>query len=375
MLIFWLVICTMYSLLILSFIIGFGRIKSFQEVDKTAANTFSIVIPFKNETQNLPGLLLSLSRLNYPKTKFEILLVDDASTDTYEQLIFDFITENPEIDLQILTNVRKSNSPKKDAISLAVQTAQYDWIVTTDADCKIPQLWLATLSEFINQQQPKMVVMPVTYTANNTFLERFQTLDFLSLIGSTIGSFGIQKPFLCNGANLAYSKEIFQQLSGFEGNDTIASGDDIFLMEKLQKHDAASLQYLKSEQVIVSTKPQPTWKTLLHQRRRWAAKTSAYQNPFSKLVAVIVLLMNIALPIFGILSFLTIIPFKFWLLGFAIKFNLDFFLLNKTVQFFQQDRVLRSYVSAFFLYPLFVAVVVIQSFFGTYNWKGHTFKK
>jgi hypothetical protein len=62
-------------------------------------------------------------------------------------------------------------------------------------------------------------------------LHHFQQLDIASLQGATIGSFGINKGFMCNGANFVY-QILFQELNGFHGNDTIASGDDVFLLQK-----------------------------------------------------------------------------------------------------------------------------------------------
>ena len=76
-----------------------------------------------------------------------------------------------------------------------------------------------------------MIAGAVTYDCNSSFLHQFQQLDMASLQGATIGSFGIDQGFMCNGANLAYTKSLFTALDGFTGNDKIASGDDVFLGE------------------------------------------------------------------------------------------------------------------------------------------------
>ena len=141
-----------------------------------------------------------------------------------------------------------------------------------------------TFDNFIQKNKPKTICAPVTYQVKNTLLEQFQLLDFISLIGTTIGAFGIKNPFLCNGANLCYSKKVFFEVKGFDGNNSISSGDDIFLLEKVLEMYPMDVHFLKSKKSIVSTKPEPTLNKLIQQRIRWASKTSATNNWFGKLV-------------------------------------------------------------------------------------------
>jgi cellulose synthase/poly-beta-1,6-N-acetylglucosamine synthase-like glycosyltransferase len=216
---------------------------------------------------------------------------------------------------------------------------------------------------------------PVAYTKTNTFLNRFQLLDVLSLQGATIGGFGINKPFLCNGANFAYQKSLFIELNGFDGNDTIASGDDIFLLEKIAKKHPSELHYLKCEHAIVTTKPQPDFKSLLSQRIRWAAKTSRYNNWFGKLTGGIVLIANGLLITLLLLVILGNFPLKTLLYIVVIKLNIDFLLIYKMAIFLNQKGGLKSYLVAFFVYPFFSVYVAFLSTFKTYKWKDRDFRK
>ena len=257
-----------YCIVIGSFIIGFDRIEEFKATNDNHENSFSIVIPFRDEEEALPLLLKSLKELNYPLDQFEILFIDDDSSDKSVELINKFFAD-AQNNIKIINPIRKSLSPKKDAIETAIQRAKFDWIITTDADCIVPKNWLHVFSSIIEKKKMQFIVAPVTYNSNNTFLAQFQLLDFLSLQGTTIGAFGIRKPFLCNGVNLCYNKEIFNAVSGFEGNSAIASGDDIFLLEKVLTADSEKVTYLKSKNVIVRSRPEPTFKLLLQQRIRW----------------------------------------------------------------------------------------------------------
>lgn len=374
MLVIGFVITLLYVFLIGSFILGFNKVAIFNLKKITSKTTFTVIVPFRNEAENLPILLESIQNLNYPKELFEVILVDDDSEDESVELIMGFLA-NAQTDITIINNERKTNAPKKDAITTAINSAKYDWIVTTDADCKLPEFWLNSFDEFIQNSKVKCLVGPVKYHDTDGFLNTFQTLDFLSLQGATIGGFGINKPFLCNGANFAYNKSLFFELNGFEGNSNMASGDDIFLLEKVAKTYPNNLLYLKCSDAIVDTRPQKSWKHLFSQRLRWAAKTSAYKNAFGKLMGIIVFLMNAFVILATILCFFKVFNFKSLLYVLVIKLYIDFLLLYKTAAFFNSKNTLKSYLFGFLVYPFFSVSVALMSVFKSYTWKDRTFKK
>jgi len=194
-------------------------------------------------------------------------------------------------------------------------------------------------------------------------------------MGATIGGFGIKKPFLCNGANLAYTKDVFEVVNGFKGNTDIASGDDIFLMEKVVKKYPKAVAYLKHPDAIVSTEPEATMSGLLAQRKRWAAKTSAYTNTFGKLVGAIVLLMNFSILAALFLSLFNVFTLKTVGYVFLIKFAIDLWIIQKASLFFNLKSHLKYYLFASVLYPFFNVYVALTSWFGGYAWKGRNFTK
>ena len=215
-----------------------------------------------------------------------VILVDDDSEEV-------FSLQPSAFSVQVIKNIRISNSPKKDAIMTALDVVNTGWVITTDADCVVDANWLLTLDNYIQSHQVAMIAGAVTYDCGNSFLHQFQQLDLASLQGATIGSFGIGKGFMCNGANLAYTKTLFQQLNGFDGNDKIASGDDVFLLQKAMAQFPGKVHYLKSKNSLVTTKPLDDWKSLFHQRVRWASKTTSYQSGFGKIVGIVVLMGNL----------------------------------------------------------------------------------
>jgi len=367
------IIIIIYLTLIGSLTYGFDNIELFKLQDLKAKTKFSVVIPFRNEAKYLPALLKSILKLNYPKDLFEIILVNDNSEDDSVTIITGILSTSDNI--KIIDNIRISHSPKKDAISLAIDESKHEWIITSDADCVFQKYWLDAFDEYIQTKDTNCIVAPVRYTNNPAFIKAFQALDVLSLQGATIGGFGLKQAFLCNGANFAYRKSIFRKLNGFNDNKHIASGDDIFLLEKFKQFDAKKVNYLKSSEAIVFTHPVNRLSQLLHQRIRWASKTSHNPNKFSKAVGLIVFLGNLVCLILPVLFFLNLIEERIAIALFVIKFAIDFLLLFKASRFFKQERVLVSYLASSILYPFFSVYVALLSLFRSYNWKGRVFKK
>ena len=368
-------ILTVYIILIIDLVRGFNRLPEFIPERTTPQNNFTIIVPFRNEAKNLPSLLESFSVLNYNVDKFEIILVNDDSLDDFQKIVDEFTAKNSTIQFRIIQNIRKSLSPKKDAIETAIKKAQFGWIVTTDADCEVPNNWLNNFNSFLQKNKVKMIVAPVVYTVENKFLQHFQNLDFLSLQGTTIGSFGMNRPFMCNGANLCYAKEAFFEVNGFDRNNEIASGDDVFLMEKILDKFPLGVKYIKNIESIVKTKPQSNLKELIQQRIRWAAKTRSTKSMFGKMVGLIVLTTNFYWILLLVLALFQQISWQYVGLFFLVKLNIDFVLLYKTTEFFKQKESMKKYLYSSFIYPFFNVYVAIASFFKGYQWKGREFRK
>ncbi len=351
-------------------IYGFTKVNAIDYISLTPKTKFSIIVPFRNEAENLPILLDSLSKLNYPMELFEVILVDDESEEEFSIPLSS--RAQSRYNIQIIKNIRVTNSPKKDAIVTAMQIVNTDWIITTDADCLVNENWLLTLDNYIQLHDVAMIAGAVTYDCVNSFLHHFQQLDLASLQGATIGSFGIKKGFMCNGANFAYTKSFFKKLNGFNGNDGIASGDDVFLLQKATSQFPEKVHYLKSQNTIITTKPLNDWKSLFYQRVRWASKTSSYQSSFGKGLGLLVFAGNLSL-ILGVGCWvLGLTAFQNVFLLFTLKFSVDSVLIYKANEFLTKTKMQYLILSSLF-YPFFSVSVALYSLFGKYEWKGRKF--
>ncbi len=317
-------------------IYGFPKIKSFKSEGLSPKTTFSIVVPFRNEAENLSELLASFSKLNYPIHLFEFIFVNDDSSDNSEKIITKWRMENGLFHTTVLDNVRISNSPKKMLFRELFLLLKNEWIITTDADCVVNENWLLTLDNYIQKNDVSMIVGAVTYDYNRSFLHRFQQMDLMSLQGATIGSFGLNKGFMCNGANFAYRKPFFEELNGFKGNSNIASGDDVFLLQKAVSKFPEKVHYLKSDcRLSVLTKPTNNWKTLFYQRVRWASKTTSYENEYGEVLAMGVFFGNLSLIITLIFCRISSFTWHYLLILFLVKFLLDLCFIVANESFFE----------------------------------------
>jgi len=346
------IILSLYAGLLAVTIYGFVKTPEFQSTKTPAKTKFSVIIPYKNETKHLPALLRSIEKINYPKALFEIILVDDHSTDESYEIV---------LKSNAVKSLKNTGTGKKSALETGIKQAKNPWIITTDADCMLPTDWLKTFDDFINKQHPKMVLGPVKYFDSSRFIDQFQQFEFLSLQAFTAAFTYLKKPFLANGANLAFDKQAFFKVRAYEGNKNIASGDDVFLLEKFAATYPDKIYFLKSSSAIVQTAGQPTMKRLFQQKIRWASKSKYQKSIWSKTTGIIIILTNIML----IIAFFSR---NWWLL--SLKFFLDVILLKTTNRFYKTRLNWWYFIASFMIYPFYLILVTLMSLKGNYVWKG-----
>jgi cellulose synthase/poly-beta-1,6-N-acetylglucosamine synthase-like glycosyltransferase len=363
----------LYIFYIVRLIVGYAKVKRFAFRDSEPKTTFSIVVPFRNEAANLPQLLDSIRNLDYPKTMFEVILIDDFSTDDSEKRIYEWRMANGEFHITLIESVRRTKSPKKDAIARAIPIVAHNWVVTTDADCTLPKNWLKAMNDYIVSHDVEMLAGPVVYDGKMRLSHHFQQMDLLSLQGATIGGFGLGKAFMCNGANFAYSKNLFSDLKGFAGNDNAASGDDVFLLHKAMAAVPKKVHYLKSRDAIVVTKPVDGWIATFFQRVRWGSKAVQYEHEFAETLAWAVFLGNASLVALFCFALAHKISWMAFAVAFGVKVIADLILLVQTNGFIRHGKFFFP-LFGIAIYPVFTTLVALYSAIGIYRWKGRTLR-
>jgi poly-beta-1,6-N-acetyl-D-glucosamine synthase len=358
-----------YSLLILYYRKSWRSIPLYQINNTTPHTRFSIIIPARNEEENIGALLRALQAQTYPATLFQVIVVDDHSTDNTAGIVRQFAN------VQLLQLKEDHiNSYKKKAIETGIAAATGDWIVTTDADCIPMPGWLSTLAAFKEEKNAIFIAAPVVIHCNLSVIQLFQAMDFMVLQGITGAAVAKKKLSMCNGANLAYSRHVFYEVNGFAGIDSIASGDDMLLMHKIAKQYPDKVHYLKSTHAIVQTQPMKTWRAFFNQRIRWASKATVYDDKRIFAVLLLVYFFN--------LSFLPLLVLGCWfhtywiyLLALWVAKTLVELPFVSSVAIFFNKKFLLNYF--FFFQPLHITYTIVSGLFGQfgrYEWKGRKVK-
>ena len=368
------VLLLVYCLLIIFYRQWFLRLPEFViEPDSKPKTRFSIIIPARNEEENIQDCLLSVLYQHYPSELFEVIVINDHSTDTTEQIVRVMQQSHSNLQLLNLTehlDGKLLNAYKKKAIELAIAQSTGQWIVSTDADCLVTKDWLVSYNEYILQKDPVFIAAPVMFTNNHTFLSVFQLLDFISLQGITAAAVSVGFHAMCNGANIAYRKNVFYEVGQFKGIDHIASGDDMLLMHKMKQKYPNKLGYLFCTEAIVTTTPMGNWKSFFNQRIRWASKADKYRDKSITWTLALVYALNLTLLL--LLLCCPFVPFGFnkWLLFVLVKTLVELSFMVPVAKFYQQQDMLGWFP---FMQPFHIVYTVVAGWlgkFGSYQWKG-----
>jgi len=363
-----------YTTLILYFTYGWKKQKVFTSNQGAFHTQVSIIIPVRNEETNISNCLYDISLQDYPVNLFEVIIVDDSSTDQTVKITNDLINNISHLKINLLKlNSESSETGKKKAIAAGIKASTGKLIVTTDADCRMDNQWLKYIAAYYETRTPKMIVCPVALQ-DETLFGRMQSLEFLSLVGIACGAIKNANPILCNGANLAYEKNTFDEVSGFDDIDEIASGDDVLLMMKFKKRFPKSIAFLKSKQAIVYTKPQASFRQLINQRRRWASKNKHYKDSFVLGTGVIVWFISFIIIFTLFSSFISPLFVEIFFLLFTLKCIIDFLFLFLVTSFFNNRKLLWLFIPEQLLYIIYATFMGLSSFGGSYKWKGRKVK-
>lgn len=368
------VLTILYSLLIILYRRWFLELPEFERnTELPPVTRFSVIIPARNEAENIDRFLPSILDQNYPSELFDVILINDHSTDNtaekiqqlqlkYRNLYF--------IELAEHIDQNTTNAYKKKAIEIAIATSKADWIITTDADCQANPDWLLQYDAFIQQEKPVFVAAPVMLFNEGSFLSIFQVLDFMSLQGITAAAVGAGSHAMCNGANLAYLKSAFYEVGQFRGIDHIASGDDMLLMQKIKQRFPGKLGYLYNQKAIIETTPMPNWKGFINQRIRWASKADSYQDKSIFAVLLLVYLFNLSLVFLAFAAFFVEDGWQHLLYLLILKTLVELSFMLPISKFFNQVGTIIWFPIMQPFHILYTVIAGWMGKFGSYQWKG-----
>ncbi len=326
----------------------------------------SIVIPARNEEFNIPLLLCDLSMQSYKH--FEVIVIDDHSDDgTMDKVKSETQRDNR---ITVLRNVDKG---KKSALALAIKSAKGSIILTTDADCRVNERWVESIVPYFANMETKLVFGGVKISPTSFFGD-VQALEFSSLIGSGAATASLGFPTMCNGANLAFRKDVFDEVDGYAGNLDVPSGDDEFLMRKVKSKYLNGIVFAAKRNAVVSTAPCITFTVLIHQRIRWAGKWKRNSSLPSIGLAIFIFIFQVSTIVLGSLLMLKQIDPMIGVVLLSAKVLFEYIFLYQVGNFLSLRWSWTSFILLQLLYPFYVVTIGVLSNFLSFSWKGRTLK-
>ena len=340
--------------------------------------SLAVVIPVRNEAITLPDLLRDLARQIDDEGKplaFEVLVVDDASTDNTWLQANDF-QPPATLRLRVLSlevPVGFRGSHKKMALQQAINTTQSTVIVTTDGDCRVGPHWLSTIQQHFVRHQPLLASGPVTFTHERSLFERLQTIEFASLIGTGAACLHAGRPTMGNGANLAFHRTAFLEVDGYAGNLHVPSGDDEFLLQKIAERFPHRVFFLKQAEATVRTYAKPSVDAFYQQRKRWASKWRLHRRYSVAVLAVFIFTYHLSVLLVVFLMLLGLYPG--WLLGLQLmpKVVLEFIFLRSVLNLMKKRLSGRLFLLMQLIYSPYAVFFGLRANFGGYTWKNRTY--
>ncbi len=328
----------------------------------------SLIISLRNESGNIKTLLHSISQQEYQY--FEVICVNDHSEDNTAEIIESYLASSKSNFNLKLVNLEKGSKGKKAAITKGVEQAAGELIVTTDADCQMGKYWLTEIASHYSDTASYLMSGPVQINPEGKWFQKLQSLEFLTLVG--IGATGIflKTPSMCNGANLAYPKKIFEAVGGYQSSMHLPSGDDAFLLESVKAIAPQKISFIAHKNAIVRTAATESFKAFFHQRKRWASKWNAHQKGIQSTIALSIFLMYAFWLIAFVLTLLGTFNWILFLTFSVLKYLAEHFYLSKVLNFFKSQKLKYFIPLLYLVYPFYTLIFGMAVQFGHYEWKG-----
>jgi cellulose synthase/poly-beta-1,6-N-acetylglucosamine synthase-like glycosyltransferase len=362
-----------YSTFLFSIFSGLKKLKPSQP-NQIPKEFVSIIIPFRNESENIISNFKSIIGQNLPKENYEVIYVDDNSSDNSFQILRDY-PKPKNIQLLSLPKEYSPNAHKKRAIRYGIENSTGEIIITTDADCLYSKNWLSSmLSNF--DDETGFVSGPVEFLDDDSMFSKLQKLEFAGLVITGAGLIGSRRPTICNAANIVYRKKAYDEVNGFYDQMDLSSGDDELLMQKIAKDTEYKVKFSLITESIVKTSASKNINEFYHQRKRWASKGLFYKNIRLIITLILIYLFYLGLVIqpFLVLFISSSFIYTFGL-SLVIKLVLEYLILLKGKKILFSKLSLKSFLFAEFLQVPYIIIAGISGIFGNLEWKERKIKR
>lgn len=344
----------------------------FNEQNKTYF--ISVIIPFRNESGNILKSLSSLESQKYPKDRFEVIYVNDCSTDDSLEKILS-VKKSANIKVISINNEDFLKAHKKRAVQYGIKNSIGNIIVTTDCDCMHNENWLSLIIKYFDDETA-LVAGPVIFKDESTLFSKLQKLEFSGLVLAGAGLIGANEPIICNAANLAYRKDVYNKINGFNDDMQLSSGDDELFMQKIARETDFRIKFCTEKDSVVTTESNRSLNNFMQQRKRWASKGLFYKNKLLIINLLLIYFFYCGLLIAPILALLISRVYMWAFISIILmKIGVEFLVLKKGINFLFSKKLMKLLMIAEFFQIPYIVFAGISGAFGNYTWKGREIKR
>jgi len=225
----------------------------------------SVIVAARNEERSIGPCIASLLAQTYPRDRYEVIVVDDASEDGTRAICENLAAEDRRIRV-IPAAVKTNLRGKVNALATGIRESHGELIMITDADCTVPPTWIeATVSHY----EPGVgIVGGVSLQHATDAFSGMQSLDWAFLLGIAAAGVGLKDPLSTIGNNLSFRKAAYQQVGGYEGIP-FSITEDYSLFQAIVRTGNWKYAYPVDESLLVMSAPCRSWSELIRQKHRW----------------------------------------------------------------------------------------------------------
>lgn len=361
-----------YAAVILFFYFGILRAKKRSVMPSARRPIVSVLIPARNESQTILSTLESLACQDYPVDRFEVIVIDDQSTDATSDLARRYIAQHQLSHFRVICHQHQESQPtfKKTAIAYGLNVSRGEIILTTDADCRVLPTWVSSMAAHFDAETG-LVAGLVRYDMPESprLIHRLQALEFAGLVYCGVGAIGNNYPLICNASNLAYRREVYDQIGGFSGHQNIPSGDDDLFMQNVHHKTEWQVRYNLSRDAINSTAPVDSPGEFLNQRARWASKGTHYPNPLTVFLLLAIYLYYLGLLVLTPVTIFGSFPADILVIAICCKLIPEFLVVRQALNGLNSPGLMRFFAIAQLVQVPYIVVAGFAGFFNIFRWK------
>ncbi|MCX8054586.1 MAG: glycosyltransferase [Ignavibacteria bacterium] len=347
--------------------VGAGKIRRKSIGQGEFEPSVCVLVPARNEEETIEQCLISLASSNYPKEKFEIIAIDDRSSDNTLSIMQKVAAKFDNIKvLSIKDEQQKQNlRGKAGALHFGAEVAKGEILLMTDADCIVHPEWIRTIAKNYEDEHIGLVAS-FTLVDGKRLFDIIQSVEWIYMNTMASAGVALNIPLGCYGNNLSVRRKVYEEIGGYK-KIPFSVTEDLSLLKTV--HNCGhSLHYVTDINGTVTTRPCKTFTEYISQHRRWAmgGLTLGWK-------AVVFVLSSLLMWI-GIVASLFTANYIFAILLLLLRFMGDFSIIFPSAIKLKQNKLLKYIIPSILFFLIIELIIPFTLFSKKVHWKGQIFK-